>query len=359
MKKRLLALPLFAMAAACSSAAPPEPVGPLTVIPPFPDPPAKSAPEPAPAPVELSPEEKKKAEEAKKLAEEFAQLDADTKKEAERWTDAIRAQAKELATKDWPTARAALEAALKSAHRMPGAADRDGARHPIETLEFFGLQPTSKVLEWSPGAGWYTELLAPVVVKKGKLIVTSADPNGPRDKRLTLYGQRLRRLLDRSKDLFGAVEVKIIDPKKPDLGIEGQVDLALAIRTMHDWHRDGLLDVYLAQTFKALAPGGIFGVVQHRAKPDANPDESAKKGYLPEPWLIQRIEAAGFKLLKKSEVNANPKDTKDYEEGVWALPPTLRNGDKDRDKYVAIGESDRMTLRFQKPAPGAAKKPKK
>jgi predicted methyltransferase len=115
-------------------------------------------------------------------------------------------------------------------------------------------------------------------------------------------------------------------------------------------HRDKLLPGFLAEVHKVLKPNGVLGVEQHRAKPDANPDESAKKGYLPEPFLIKEIEAAGFKLAGKSEVNANPKDTKDYEEGVWALPPTLRMGEKDKQKYIDIGESDRMTLKFTKVA---------
>jgi predicted methyltransferase len=127
------------------------------------------------------------------------------------------------------------------------------------------------------------------------------------------------------------------------------VDAVVVMRAMHNLHRDKLLPGFLAETFKALKPGGVLGVEQHRAKPDAKPDESAEKGYLPEDFVIKTVEAAGFKLEGKSEVNANPKDTKDYPEGVWTLPPTLELGDKDRAKYTAIGESDRMTLKFVKP----------
>ena len=115
-------------------------------------------------------------------------------------------------------------------------------------------------------------------------------------------------------------------------------------------HNNKQLDTWLGELHRALRPKGVLAVEQHRAKPDASPDESSKKGYLPEKWVIEKVEGAGFKLAAKSELNANPKDTKDHPEGVWSLPPTLRQGDKDRDKYVAIGESDRMTLKFVKVA---------
>jgi predicted methyltransferase len=205
------------------------------------------------------------------------------------------------------------------------------------------------VLEYGPGEGWYTELLAPTLAAKGKLLVTSPDPKGPADARSTFYGQRLERFLARAPEIYGKVETIVIDGKNPKFGLEGKVDLVLFMRAMHGLHRDKLLAGVLAEAFAALKPGGVLGVEQHRAKPDANPDESAKQGYLPEAFVIQQVEAAGFKLGGKSEINANPKDTKDYPEGVWALPPTFELGDKDRAKYAAIGESDRMTLKFTKP----------
>ena len=124
--------------------------------------------------------------------------------------------------------------------------------------------------------------------------------------------------------------------------------MSLVIRGMHGWQRSGVVDAWLAEIHKALKPNGVLGIVQHRAKPDADPNESAKDGYLPEPWVIQQVEAAGFKLSKKSDINKNPKDTADHPDGVWSLPPSLRQGETDREKYLAIGESDRMTLRFVK-----------
>ena len=337
MRMTPLALILATSLAACAPAAPPPP------------PAAAPPPPPAAAPPPVDPAAEKKKAEQDKLAKDMEAMEAAAKKEAARFDDALRAEAKALAEANYPNMKAALKAAMKSRHRTPGDSDRDVHRHPIETLEFFGVKPTSTVLEFGAGGGWYTELLAPALAKKGKLLISGPDPGGPETERRTLYGRRLRRFLDKSPELYGKVEVITLNPDDPKLGTEGTVDVVLAIREMHGWYRNGKLDAYVAQAFKALKPGGVFGVVQHRAKPDANPDESVKQGYLPEAWLIKKLEAAGFKLAAKSEVNANPKDTKDYPEGVWTLPPSYELGDKDRAKYQAIGESDRMTLKMIKP----------
>lgn len=314
--------------------------------------------EPAPAPVVTEaeapppapPAEPTKEElAAQKLAADFAKMEEEAKTEDARWTDELRAESKKLAEAKYANLTLALKAVLKGGHRMPGHAERDAMRHPAETLAFFGLKPGMKVLEYGPGEGWYTEILAPTLATSGKLYVTSGDPTGPRTVRGTLYAQRTERFLKRAPELYGKVEPIIVDSKAPDLKLDGELDMVLVIRGMHGWHRDGHADAWLQQIFKSLKKGGVLGVVQHRAKADANPDESAKQGYLPEAFVIARAEAAGFKLSKKSEINANPKDTTEHPEGVWTLPPTLRLGDKDRAQYEAIGESDRMTLRFVKP----------
>ncbi len=308
------------------------------------------------APAEPSAEDKKKAEEEKKKAKAAEELAADrTKWEAEakaedaRFTAEVRAAGKKLAEAKYASVDAALKAVLAGKHRSPVNAERDKDRHPLETLKFFGLTPKMTVLEYGPGGGWYTEVLAPTLAAQGKLFVTTTDPNGPKESRATFYGERLKRFLERAPEVYGKVERIVIDSKNPEFGMDGKADLVIVMRAMHGMHRDKLLAGFLAQTFKALKPGGIMGVEQHRAKPDANPDESAKQGYLPEAFVIAQAEAAGFKLDQKSEINANPKDTKDHPEGVWTLPPSLDLGDKDRAKYVAIGESDRMTLKFIKP----------
>jgi predicted methyltransferase len=311
------------------------------------------APEPAvaaepPAPPEPTPEEKQKAEELKKLEEDRAKLKADHEAELARWTPELRAEAKAVAEKSYASAKPAIKAALAAKYREPGNADRDSQRHPLETLEFFGLKPTLTVLEYGPGEGWYTEVLAPVLAKKGKLLITNTDPKGPADQRSTFYGERTQLLLERSPELFGKVETVIIDPKTPDLKLEGTVDLALVLRSLHGMQNSGQIDTWLAEIHTALKPKGVLGIEQHRAKADAVAEESSKSGYLPEAWVIAKVEAAGFKLAGKSEVNANPKDTKDHPKGVWTLPPSFALGDTDKDKYAAIGESDRMTLKFTK-----------
>jgi predicted methyltransferase len=163
-----------------------------------------------------------------------------------------------------------------------------------------------------------------------------------------MYARRFQMFMDKAPGLYGKIQVATVDVDSPVLPMNGTVDMALVIRGMHGWHRRKVAAAWLAQIHQALNPNGVLGIVQHRAKPDANPDESAERGYLPEKWVIEQVEAAGFKLSKKSEINKNEQDTTDHPEGVWTLPPTLRLGDTDKDKYLAIGESDRMTLRFVK-----------
>ena len=287
-----------------------------------------------------------------------AKVDTDHQAELARWTPELRAAAKRLAEASYPSADAALKAALASPHRQPGNADRDKYRHPRETLEFFGLQPTASVLEYGPGGGWYTELLAPALAKRGKLFVTSDDPNGPPGER-AVSGYRLKLLLETSPELYSKVEPIPLEPKNPKIPLEGKLDTVLVIRELHNLVNDGSLDAWLAEFKHALKPQGVLGIEDHRALPDADPLKSSKLGYVPEAWAIQKIEAAGFKLSAKSEINANPKDTKDYPDGVWTLPPSYRLGAKDHEKYQAIGESDRFTLRFVNAAPAAKPSAKK
>jgi predicted methyltransferase len=348
MKRSLFVVPALLTLAACgpSPAYDPEPAAPK----PAPIASASPAPAttPAPAAAEPTPEEKKKAEARAALEKDRAAMMADLEKEKARWTPELRSQAKALADKTYPTGKAAIQAAMASKHRKPGHDARDKQRHPLETLEFFGFKPNMTVLEYGPGEGWYTELLAPSLASKGKLLATNGDPKGPVDERSTFYAQRVQGFLDTSPEAYGKVEVVTVDGKAPKLGLDSKVDLVLLMRGMHGMVNSGKLDEWLKEIHTALKPNGVLGVEQHRAAPTATAEESAKKGYLPEKWVIEKVEAAGFKFVAKSEINANPKDTKDYAEGVWALPPTFALGDKDREKYAAIGESDRMTLKFTK-----------
>ncbi len=283
--------------------------------------------------------------------------------ELARWTPAMHAAAKALADATYPRGASAIAAALKGTHRVPGAADRDKYRHPAETMAFFGLEPTMTVLDVDPGTGWYTELLAPALAKQGRYLATGQYLPRPKDGGALPYERspwsafnaaRFAAFLAKAPELYGKVETISLDYEKPKLAIDsGTVDMVLMIREVHMMGNWGTLDTWLAETLRVLKPGGILGIVDHRAAPNAAPEDCGKPGggggRLPEAWVIAQVEAAGFKLVDKSEINANPKDTKDYEQGVWTLPPEFALGEKDHDRYAAIGESDRMTLKFAKP----------
>jgi predicted methyltransferase len=250
-------------------------------------------------------------------------------------------------------ARERLTAILAMPHRTDEERHRDQYRHPVETLTFFGVRPEHTVVELSPGGGWYTNILGPLLAEKGHLVAVTSDPAGKpgyqRDNAV-----KLRELFATRKDLFGSSEATVMallaDPPRLELGADGSADVVLTFRNAHNWAKAEKLDAVLAAAFKVLKPGGVLGVTDHRAGANQTMAQAMEAGYVPQAWLIERIEAAGFKLVATSEVNANPKDTKDHPNGVWSLPPTLEGKDEGRDKYLAIGESDRMTLKFQKPA---------
>jgi predicted methyltransferase len=245
-----------------------------------------------------------------------------------------------------------LRAAVVSPARPEVERARDVYRHPEETLAFFGLRPDMSVLELSPGEGWYTAILAPILAQQGKLRVTNGDPNGPPVSGATKRAKALLERFAASPSTFGKVEPVIVDWKaQSPLGPDGSVDMVLTFRSVHNWVEAGTFDAVLAGVFKVLKPGGVFGVVEHRAAAGVSSDTKliSDTGYVPESFVLEHAAAAGFRLAARSEINANPRDTKDYPKGVWTLPPTYGLGDKDHARYAAIGESDRMTLRFQKP----------
>nr|WP_287128716.1 methyltransferase domain-containing protein [Candidatus Cyanaurora vandensis] len=249
------------------------------------------------------------------------------------------------------TAPVQLQAAVNNPERVEKNRQRDVYRHPLETLSFFGLRPEMTVLELWPGGGWYTEILAPALAQKGQLFVTNFNPEGPAESYLTRSAKSLNNRLAARPQVFSKVKVaQITPPTDFNLGPANSVDLVLTFRNIHNWEMEGYQDKVYAAVYQVLKPGGIFGVEEHRAKPGltAAPAQVAKSGYMPEDHVIKSIEAAGFKLVGKSEINSNPKDTKNYPGGVWTLPPTLSQGDQDRERYLAIGESDRMTLKFIK-----------
>ena len=248
-------------------------------------------------------------------------------------------------------AAAALDAALAGGHRSAANQARDQYRHPKETLLFFGLEPQMRVLEMLPGGeGWYTEVLAPTLRDSGTLVTVTPPADSPTDY-LREHFKKLNAKLDAAPEVYDRVERRTMSQDNIDLGAPGSADMVVTFRSTHNWIRGGQLDAVYKAIFAVLKPGGILGIEQHRGLDDWDPLAKAASGYVPEAYLIKYLESLGFKLDGKSEINANAKDTKDYPDGVWTLPPSLTLGDKDREKYLAIGESDRMTLKFRKPTP--------
>lgn len=253
---------------------------------------------------------------------------------------------------DQAHAAAALAAAVADPRRAPANAARDGWRHPQQTLEFFGVVPHHTVLEVTPGAGWYTEILAPLLAGHGQYIAAMVDPSSLPEGPGRDYQQRsldgFNALVAGDGERFGKVRVNTFAPAAPVFAAPGSVDVVLTFRNVHNWRSNGQEAGYFKAFFDVLKPGGVLGVVEHRAKADVPADD--KSGYVGVDQVVALATAAGFVLDASSEVNANPADTKDHPDGVWMLPPGNRHPAADAGKYRAIGESDRMTLRFIKPA---------
>lgn len=250
-----------------------------------------------------------------------------------------------------------MDAILAGDWRDPANVARDAYRHPRETLAFFGVGPSQTVVEISPGAGWYTEILAPLAQGKGRYIGVLNDPAKAGSERATEYytkaNQGFRDKLAGRPDVYANASVVEVDPAAPVFGEPGSADVVLTFRNVHNWVGAGSEAAMFKGFFDVLAPGGVLGVVEHRAAPGKTLEEVVESGYLPEDYVIGLATAAGFVLEEKSEINANPADTRDHPNGVWTLPPGNRHDEADKAKYAAIGESDRMTLRFVKPQPAA------
>lgn len=231
-------------------------------------------------------------------------------------------------------------------HRSAENRARNEWRHPVETLEFFGLEKGQTVVEIWPAGGWYTEVIAPYLNDDGQYIAAHWDPDSP-TKFISAGVAKYQAKLAEYPDLYGNVKMAVLmHPDKMDFVPAESVDMILTFRNIHNWMgRDYAGDMFSAM-YKALKPGGTLGVIEHRGNPEVPQDPKAATGYVNEAYAIALAEKAGFRLVAKSEINANPKDTKDYEKGVWTLPPTLRAGDD--PKYHEIGESDRFTLKFMK-----------
>ena len=240
----------------------------------------------------------------------------------------------------------ALAAAIASPERSANFVARDGARHPAEELAFFGLKANQNVVELWPGGGYWTEILAPYLHMSGQYSVALPAPGDIEEDAV------VKRWHDKTgphKDRYGTIGETFLGPKHLDIAPPGSADLILTFRNLHNWMEGGYADEALAACFTALKPGGILGIEDHRGRAEDKQDPKAQSGYVRMDYAIALAKKAGFELVASSEINANPRDTKDYPKGVWTLPPTLTLGEQDRAKYVAIGESDNFVLKFKKP----------
>ena len=251
-------------------------------------------------------------------------------------------------------ADAALEAAIAGAWRDPANVARDAHRHPLQTLRFFGVTPSSRVIEITPGGGWYTEILAPYLRAEGQMVAAlavagPAQSEGTRNY-LAKGNANFRAKLAADPAHYDRVEVREFSVPQPVLGAEGSADVVLTFRNVHNWTGWGTDQAMFDAFFRVLKPGGVLGVVDHRAKPGTDLEAMKKSGYLTEAYVQALAQRAGFVLEASSEINANPRDTTLHPNGVWTLPPSNRHDPEDAQLYRSIGESDRMTLRFRKPA---------
>lgn len=242
-----------------------------------------------------------------------------------------------------------LEQIVAGDHRSAENKARNVYRHPVETLRWLGLREDMAVVEIFPGGGWYTEILAPYLRDKGKYY--AAGYNAESHSRFMRENVRqFQDKLARSPNLYDKVTVTVLDPPaQTEIAPKASADMVLTFRNVHNWMSAGTDEVIFRAMFDALKPGGVLGVIEHRGDPNKPQDPKAGSGYVTEEYVIKLAEKVGFKFSDRSEINANPKDTRDHPKGVWTLPPTLTMGDTDREKYLAIGESDRMTLKFIKP----------
>lgn len=247
-----------------------------------------------------------------------------------------------------------IRSAVDSEHRSPENRARDAYRHPAQTLAFFGLRPDMTVVEMWPGKGWYTEILAAALHGNGRLYAAQYDPNPAAGYQRRYYGAFLT-MLGENPDRYRDVTVTTFyPPYSLQIAPKGSADMVLTFRNLHNWigdqRKDGMsASLAFRAMYDALKPGGILGITDHRWPEDSSDADPFNTGYMKASEAIALAEAAGFKLEARSEINANALDTRNYEQGVWTLPPSLALGDKDREKYIAIGESDRFTLKFIKP----------
>jgi len=242
-----------------------------------------------------------------------------------------------------------LRELINAPHRNPDNVARNDVRHPVETLQFFGLQRGQTVVEILPSGGWYTEILAPFLKGNGTFYAAHFSPNSPLAYQLPILEQFLAKT-SAEPEIYGEMIVtRLNPPSETEIAPPGSADLVMTFRNVHNWIMAGTQKEHFAAFYQALKPGGVLGVVEHRAPAGSSMEFMSTSGYVTQDYVIELAREAGFELEASSEINANPRDTKDHPSGVWTLPPNFRLGDVDRAKYAAIGESDRMTLKFRKP----------
>jgi predicted methyltransferase len=247
-----------------------------------------------------------------------------------------------------PSPDPALTRAVADQARNPKFVARDRYRHPAEELTFFGLKPNMTVVEVWPGGGYWTEILGPYLKGSGHYYaaVTVQGESKEEDRTTSAWQARTQA----QKDHLGTIVITNLGKGHYEVAPPGSADLIVTFRNLHNWMEGGYVDEALKGIYAALKPGGILGVEDHRGRDDQPQDPRAKSGYVRQDYVIDLARKAGFELVATSEIDANPKDTKNWPEGVWTLPPTLALGDKDREKYVSIGEADNFVLKFRKPA---------
>ncbi len=238
---------------------------------------------------------------------------------------------------------------LEGDHRPPQHKSRDQYRNPLETLRFFGVSADDTVIEINPGGGWYMEILGPLLNDQGQYIAVTPNPElEGMPSYVVSQAAQIQARIKEQPELYGQAKIQFYNPAEPVLGEPGSADKVLTFRNVHNWINAGLAEDMFAAFAEVLKTGGVLGVVQHRAPEGVDPEQSAPEGYVAEEVVIQLAEAAGFQLEARSDINANPEDSRDHPHGVWTLPPVLRLGEESREEYLAVGESDRMTLRFVK-----------
>ena len=243
-----------------------------------------------------------------------------------------------------------LEGLLQGSHRTEANRLRDKYRHPVETLSFFGVKPDSNVVEITPGRGWYSEILAPLLKASGTFTAVIYDADLTDNAYLKKLNGFYKTKLDDSPEIYSNVQLEEIDHKSPVFDLDGSADFVLTFRNVHNWAKSGTTDEMFRSFYKSLITGGVLGVVEHRARAGTPLSQQIKSGYMTEQFVIETAEKAGFVFIAGSDINNNSLDAKDHKNGVWTLLPVQRGlSDKEKSTYAKIGESDRMTLKFVKP----------